>query len=88
MKVKYKASFLRDLKQINNKKIKKQIEQIINTAKSASQLSDIPNIRKLRGYKNFYRIRIGNYRIGLYFEEKTIIFVRVLHRKDFYKYFP
>ena len=88
MKVKYKASFLRDLKQINNKKIKKQIEQIINTAKSATQISDIPNIRKLRGYKNFYRIRIGNYRIGLYFEEKTIIFVRVLHRKDFYKYFP
>jgi mRNA interferase RelE/StbE len=88
MKVKYKASFLRDLKQINNKKIKKQIEQIINTAKSATQISDIPNIRKLRGYKNFYRIRIGNYRIGLYFEKKTIIFVRVLQRKDFYKYFP
>ena len=88
MLVKYRESFIKDLKQIKNKQVKKQIEKTIKFVKSASALSEIPNVKKLRGYKNFYRIRIGNYRIGFYLENNTLVFVRVLHRKDFYKYFP
>ena len=88
MQVKYRESFIKDLKQIKNKQVKKQIEKTIKLVKSASTLSEIPNVKKLRGYKNFYRIRIGNYRIGFYLENNTLVFVRVLHRKDFYKYFP
>jgi len=61
MQVKYRESFTKDLKQIKNKRVKKQIEKTIKFVKSASAMSEIPNVKKLRGYKNFYRI--GNYRI-------------------------
>ncbi|MFM6062867.1 MAG: type II toxin-antitoxin system RelE family toxin, partial [Microcystis panniformis] len=31
---------------------------------------------------------IGDYRIGFFVEEDTITFARVLHRREFYRYFP
>lgn len=35
-----------------------------------------------------YRIRIGDYRIGIFVEGKTVEFARVVHRKDIYQQFP
>ena len=35
-----------------------------------------------------YRIRLGDYRIGIEIQKDTIIFTRFLHRKDIYKFFP
>lgn len=54
----------------------------------AKEFSDVKNIKKLRGYESFYRVRIGDYRIGFEYKEREIVFYRVLHRKDIYKYFP
>jgi mRNA-degrading endonuclease RelE of RelBE toxin-antitoxin system len=42
----------------------------------------------LVGFTTAYRIRIGDYRIGIFFKEDTVIFARILHRKDIYKLFP
>jgi len=38
--------------------------------------------------RNAYRARIGDYRIGFFFAGQTVIFARVLHRKDTYRFFP
>ena len=46
------------------------------------------DLRKLKSGKNRWRIRIGDYRVGLEIEEGTVIFVRILHRRDIYKHFP
>lgn len=37
---------------------------------------------------NAFRIRVGNYRIGIYLEKDTVIFTRVALRKDIYDIFP
>ncbi|MEH1829111.1 MAG: type II toxin-antitoxin system RelE/ParE family toxin [Nostoc sp.] len=47
----------------------------------------MPNLKKLQGYENAYRIRVGDYRIGIIFDGETVLFQRVLHRKDIYRYF-
>jgi mRNA-degrading endonuclease RelE of RelBE toxin-antitoxin system len=39
-------------------------------------------------FDNAYRIRIGDYRLGIIFDGETLIFERVLHRKGIYRYFP
>lgn len=41
------------------------------------------DVRKLRGSDRYYRIRIGNYRLGLVVEDDTVVFVQFLHRKTF-----
>jgi mRNA-degrading endonuclease RelE of RelBE toxin-antitoxin system len=47
-------------------------------------------VERLIGFREYYKIRIGNYRTGLRIdsEEKVIEFCRVLHRKDIYRHFP
>jgi len=88
VKITFLKSFERDLKKIKDKKIKTEIKEIIKKVKNASNLSEIKNLSRIKGTSNYYRIRIRDYRIGLKIEQKTVTFVRVLHRKDIYKYFP
>jgi mRNA interferase RelE/StbE len=47
-------------------------------------------VQKLEGYREYYKIRFGSYRVGLRidFENKVVEFQRVLHRKDIYRKFP
>jgi len=55
---------------------------------ASESLNDFANLKKLTGYKNSYRIRLGSYRIGIVIEDKTVIFAAFDHRADIYKYFP
>ncbi|MHB1178399.1 MAG: type II toxin-antitoxin system RelE family toxin [Daejeonella sp.] len=68
--------------------IRKAISILISEVKKTQTLSSISGIKKLKGYKAYYRARIGDYRIGLYMDKDTVVFSRALHRKDIYKYFP
>lgn len=44
----------------------------------------------MKGYKDKYKIRVGDYRIGLTLnqENQTILCQRVAHRSEIYKIFP
>jgi mRNA interferase RelE/StbE len=88
MKVRYEKSFEKDLKAVKDMKLLKRVKGILDEIKNAENLRDIRNIGKLRGYETYYRIRVGDYRIGIEFVEETVILARFLHRKDIYKYFP
>lgn len=88
MNVLFESSFEKDIRKITSKEIKTSILQTIQNTKTASSLREIKNIKKLRSFRNYYRIKIGDYRIGIEFLNNSLIFVRCLHRKDIYKYFP
>lgn len=88
MKVRFKKAFLKDLEKLPIN-FRKKIENLVfDEIPRAKEFSDVKNIKKLRGYESFYRVRIGDYRIGFEYKEREIVFYRVLHRKDIYKYFP
>ncbi len=89
MIVRIDKSFQKDVNKINDGKVKAAVVEIISEAQSAEYLSSINNIKKLIGHKNKYRIRLGNYRIGLeYNEDHELIFTRFLHRKEIYQKWP
>jgi len=88
VKLAYEACFEKDLKNINDKNLLKKIKSTIEEIRKTDKLSSISNLKKLRGYETFYRIRIGDYRIGIEIIEDCVIFTRVLHRKEVYRYFP
>ena len=88
MKVSFEASFARDLRGIRDKALLKRVEQVIGEVKAATALSEIKSLIKMRGSATFYRIRLGDYRIGIEVLEDEVIFVRLLHRRDIYRYFP
>jgi mRNA interferase RelE/StbE len=88
MKVEFKASFARDLKRIRDEDLRSEIQEVIEASESARGLNDIPKIKKLRVKGHYYRVKLGDYRIGLIIEGNTLIFVRFLHRSEIYRYFP
>jgi len=88
MKVDFRRSFTKDLKKINNVKLLGKIQEVIEQIELAVSLTEINNLKKLQAEGNYFRVRVGNYRIGIRLVENTIIFVRVLPRKDIYRYFP
>ena len=88
MKVEFRSSFARDLKSLRNKTLLKRVRAAIEDVEHAQSVSQISNLKKLRGRTNYYRIRIGDYRVGITVAGDTVVFVRLMNRKDIYKYFP
>jgi mRNA interferase RelE/StbE len=90
VKTEFKDSFLKDIRSIKDKKLLLRLEQFILAVESVDNLSQIPNLKKLKGQKNkvYYRSRMGNYRVGLVIKQDIVAFVRFLNRKEIYRYFP
>jgi mRNA interferase RelE/StbE len=88
VKVEFRNSFAKDLKSIRDKSLLERLRETIEETERAKSPSEISNLKKLKGRGDYYRIRIGDYRIGIVFAEGALVFVRFLNRKDIYKYFP
>ena len=89
MKVEFDKSFYKSLDKIQDKKTLQKIRKIILECESASQISDILNVKKLSGYTYYFRIKTGNYRIGFQLMGKSVLrFIIVTHQKDIYNKFP
>lgn len=88
MKVAFEASFARDLKRIRDRQLLLRVQQVIESVKEAATIDAVAGMKKLQGYDTFYRLRLSDYRIGMEVVDDRVIFVRFLHRKDIYRYFP
>lgn len=88
MRVLYKKAFLKDLEHLPVDLRDVVCREAFQVVPRLSSIHEHEHLRKLSGYENFYRIRIGSYRIGIELRGDTIVFYRVLHRKDIYSYFP
>ncbi|RYE21230.1 MAG: type II toxin-antitoxin system RelE/ParE family toxin [Sphingobacteriaceae bacterium] len=88
MQVIYNKKFLKDLASVPSKQRIKVEKLVFQEILIFNTLSEIKNLKKLQGYELYYRIRTGDYRIGLKFENEVLILERILHRKDIYNLFP
>jgi mRNA interferase RelE/StbE len=88
MKIKFESKFSKDLRKIKAQKLLSQIKIVINECKLAQTLDDIKNLKKLKGYQTFYRIKIGDYRIGMAIINDELILTCFLHRREIYRFFP
>ena len=89
MQVRFDAGFNRDLRRIrNDANLRRRVERAIAGIESAPTLSQISGIRRMNVSCRFYRIRIGDYRLGLEVEGDIVILLSFGHRKDVYRRFP
>jgi mRNA interferase RelE/StbE len=85
----YKKIFLKDLSALP-KRHRSRIERLVFDQIPASEniFSDF-DVDRMSGYKNYYRIRIGHYRIGCTItDDNSILFYRVKSREEIYRTFP
>lgn len=81
-------TFLKDVEKIREKSVLLKLQEFIESIRRAETLDEISDVKKIAGSKNYFRMRFGNYRIGFKFQNKEIKLIRILHRKEIYRYFP
>lgn len=88
MKTAFRESFYADLSAITDAGLLRRIRKIIEQVEAAQTFQQVPNLKRLEASGKYYRIRVGDYRIGFVFEHGIVTFVRCLNRKEIYRYFP
>jgi mRNA interferase RelE/StbE len=88
VKVAFKSSFARDLRAIHDTDVLARIRAAIENVEQAQSLGDVAHLRKLQSRGSYYRIRVGDFRLGVSIEEDVVTFVRCLNRSDIYRRFP
>jgi mRNA interferase RelE/StbE len=88
MELEYRSSFTRDLKRVRDADIRGRVHRIIGELEAASAIAEISGAVRIRAEGRYYRIRIGDYRLGIALEGDVAILVRFLHRRDVYRFFP
>lgn len=88
MRTTFRSSFLRDLKKIRDQRTLHRIRAAIESVEDAARPTEVSGLKKIVGAESHYRIRVGDYRLGVVLTESTVDFVRCLHRRDIYRRFP
>jgi mRNA interferase RelE/StbE len=89
MNVFFDASFEKSLRKLKNKDVQSKVWETILVLEEAVTLRNVPDVKKMEGFKTFYRIKLGQYRLGFeLINPNTVLLILVAHRKDIYRYFP
>ncbi len=88
-KVDYTKRFLKELAQLPDN-VQGRIENIIFDKLKSENPFDLGYIEKMKGHPDKYKIRVGDYRIGISIDVslKQIVCQRVAHRREIYRIFP
>lgn len=88
MKTAFNDRFAKDLQRVADRSVRQRVAALIIAVEQALSTKEIPNLKQLKGAERAYRIRVGDYGVGVTIDNDTVTFVRFLHRKDIYRYFP
>ena len=89
MNILYAKRFSKDLDAIrHDPKIRKRLLDLIEQIKGVGILSEISGLKKIEGYPGYFRIRVGDYRLGMKVSGNDVEMIRFLHRKEIYRRFP
>lgn len=85
----YKKTFLKNLTRIPKDNQQRIATMVFERIPESREIFSDFDVVKIKGYPDYYRIRIGNYRIGCKITSPdTIVFYRVVSREEIYKVFP
>ena len=88
MIVEYRKRFLKELSKIPTETRLKIEKFVFEDLPKAESIYEVGVIEQMKGYRSYYKVRFGSYRIGLKIENEKTVFERALHRRDIYRYFP
>ena len=88
MQIEITSKFRKQINDCRDKQLRSKVLSIIDQVIAVDNMNGFNNLKKLTGYKNSYRIRMGNYRIGVLIDNNVVVFAAFDHRSDIYKYFP
>jgi len=88
MEVQFTKIFSKQIDEIRDKTLLSKLSSVVKAIMAAETSKNISNIKKLKGHSDAFRIKIGDYRVGLFIENNEVTFAYFSHRKDIYNRFP
>jgi len=88
MKVDYHKSFEQDLRKVRDRTLLNRVKAILLELEESETLETISSVKAMRGHPGYFRIRIGDYRLGLKRADGGVRIIRFLSRGDIYRKFP
>ena len=88
MQVEFAPRFTRDLRQVRSADLHRQVADKIRELEAADNLLEVSGVSRMTAPGRFYRIRIGNHRLGFTMEGEVVVLLRFLPRDQIYRYFP
>jgi mRNA interferase RelE/StbE len=87
--VEYTKRFLKELSALPQE-IRSRVEPIVFQELESENPFELGFLEKMKGYPDKYKIRTGDYRIGITVEKstKTLVCERIAHRREIYRIFP
>lgn len=86
-----KKQFIRQVSKVPDK-TQRYVREVLDMLENAETLqSSGVDYKPMEGQKkgeNYYRIRVGGWRIGIEYVEPTVIIITLMSRGDIYKHFP
>ncbi len=72
MEVRYSKKFLKQLAGIPSDTRSKVEAFVFNDIVAATSIAELGKVEKMQGYEGFYKVRFGQYRLGLVIENGVI----------------
>jgi mRNA interferase RelE/StbE len=89
VEIEFSKSFEKQTSLIKDKALLIRLSKLIKRVVECQSLNEIPNLKPMVGYAGFYRIRLGEYRVGISLEDKKVWFLFFGKRDEStYKRFP
>ena len=88
MNVEPSRRFSRDVRSLGSVQIRRRLDRVIQELIEAASITEVSGVRRIRGEGQHYRIRIGDYRLGITMDGETAVLRRFLPRGEIYRYFP
>ncbi|MDO7876405.1 type II toxin-antitoxin system RelE/ParE family toxin [Hymenobacter sp. ASUV-10] len=96
MELQFERTFLKDVQRLNDKRIKEKtaalLAQLQQWPTLEAVLANAGDVKKMQGFDGYYRIRLGDFRLGFAIDTlptgPALRLIRLLHRKEMYRYFP
>ena len=88
MKVEYHKSFERDLRRLRDRSLLGRVEAILVELEGSESLDSISNMKAMKGNPDYFRVRIGDFRLGFKRIDGGVRIIRFLSRGDIYRKFP
>jgi mRNA interferase RelE/StbE len=62
----------------------------LNIPNASTRIFELGFLEKMKGYSDKYKLRVGDYRVGLTIEKENQVIVceRIAHRREIYRIFP
>ena len=89
MIVNFDRSFSKSLDKSKDRQAIEKLKELITKMETVKSISDLSAVKPMKGHAGFFRVRLGDYRVGFaQTAHNEILLILIAHRKDIYKRFP